>query len=111
MSEDHLVLVVREKPRRRVYVRSMPETAFKPTPAQIQARIAFGEAARLAKGLKMTGSMPPAAEMVKKVMAGLKFKPSKRREPKWVKVLEERARELGIAGEMVKTLLEAVKRG
>jgi hypothetical protein len=87
-------LVVRTKPRRVVFFRAKPITAYEPTPAQIRARIAFGEAARRARGMKMVpGQLPPAAIAVKEAMSGRSFGGEPRR-PKWLRVLERLAESL-----------------
>jgi len=80
-------LVVREKPRRTVFFRAKPITAYRPTEAQIRARITFAKIARRAKGRKMSGQMPPAAEEIKKSMSGMRFGETIR-EPKWLKILK-----------------------
>lgn len=80
-------LVVRKKPRYTVYFRAKPSTAYNPTIPQIKARIRFGELAKLAKGKKFSGELPPAAEEVKR-MKGLKFGRTYRPK-KWEIILAE----------------------
>jgi hypothetical protein len=81
-------LVVRSKPRRVVFFRAKPITAYEPTPAQIRARIAFGEAAKRAKGVKITpGQLPPAAIVVKEELSGRSFG-GELKKPKWLRILE-----------------------
>jgi len=83
-------IVVRKKPRLTVYVRRKPVTAYKPTRAQIRARIAFGRAAGRTKGVRYAGrghGLPPAAEAVKKELKGRSFG-GKPRKPEWLKILE-----------------------
>jgi len=81
-------LVVRRKPRQVVFLRRKPITAYTPTEAQMRARAAFGQAARSARGLKMVpGMLPPAAQLVRKSLAGRGFG-ARPREPGWLKVLE-----------------------
>jgi hypothetical protein len=71
------------------YVRAVPKTAFEPTPAQIEARIKFGEIASLVKGIKgldpETGR-PKASVAVEELMKGKTFEPHKEKPS----VLEER---------------------
>jgi hypothetical protein len=86
--------VVRTKPRRVAFFRAKPVTAYEPTPAQMRARIAFGEAARKARGLKaLPGQLPPAAMLVKEEMSGRSFGGEPKR-PKWLKILERLAKPL-----------------
>jgi len=81
-------LVVRSKPRRVVFFRAKPITAYEPTPAQIRARIAFGMAARRARGKRiLPGQLPPAAIAVREEMSGRSFG-GEPRKPKWLKILE-----------------------
>jgi hypothetical protein len=71
-----------------VFFRAKPATAYEPTPAQMRARIAFGEAARKARGLKaLPGQLPPAAMLVKEELSGRSFGAAPRR-PKWLRILE-----------------------
>jgi hypothetical protein len=91
-EERFFVLVRRTRPREVLYLRAYPRTAADPTPAQIRARIAFGEAARKAKGIKYRGlpvSLPPAAEFVKRELSGKSFEPKKEKKPKWLELLEK----------------------
>jgi hypothetical protein len=67
------------------YIRAKPYTAYKPTEAQIRARIAFSEAAKQAKGMKVS-LLPPAALAVKANMEKKDFG-GKAKEPKWLKLL------------------------
>lgn len=108
--EEYIVVVQRTKPRRKIYFRAMPRTAYDPTPAQIMARIMFGEIARKAKGKKFTDKhgLPPAALMVKKLLSGKKFYPHIVRDPKWLQTLKKLAREMGYAIEIVEKLREVV---
>jgi hypothetical protein len=87
-DERPFQLVVRTRPRRVVFFRAKPVTAYEPTPAQLLARIAFGEAARSARGKRMLpGQLPPAAIAVKEAMSGRSFGGRPRR-PKWLRILE-----------------------
>jgi hypothetical protein len=79
-------LVVRTRPRRIAFFRAKPRTAYKPTPAQIKARIEFGLVARRARGRRFTGPLPPAAEEVARELRGRSFG-GKPREPVWFRVL------------------------
>jgi hypothetical protein len=90
-DDKPIQLVVRSKPRKVVYLRAKPITAYEPTPAQIRARIVFGEIAKRARGKKIIpGLMPPAALAVKEEMSGRSFG-STPRKPKWVYILERLA--------------------
>jgi hypothetical protein len=80
-------LVVRTRPRRVVFFRSKPITAYTPTEAQLKARTAFAEVARRAKGRRFVGMLPPAAEVVRTELRGRKFT-TEFRPPKWLKLLE-----------------------
>jgi len=80
-------LVVRSRPRRVVFFRAKPVTAYEPTTPQLMVRVAFGEVARRARGMRFVGILPPAAELVRNYMKGVKFSESSRK-PKWLKVLE-----------------------
>jgi hypothetical protein len=78
-------LVVRTRPRTVAFFRAKPRTAYKPTPAQVKARIEFGLAARRARGRRFTGPLPPAAEEVR-ALRGRSFG-GRPREPVWLRVL------------------------
>jgi hypothetical protein len=81
-------LVVRTKPRRVVFFRAKPVTAYEPTPAQIRARVAFGEAAKRARGRRIApGQLPPAALAVREELSGRSFGRVVKK-PKWLRVLE-----------------------
>ena len=77
-DDKPIQLVFRTKPRPIIYLRAKPKTAYRPTPAQIRARLRFGELAKKAKGKKFkvngefVSDLPPAAEMVK-AMRGERF--------------------------------------
>ena len=103
MDEWELVLVNRKK-KRAPYVRAMPETAREPTPAQIEARIRFGELAGKAKGARKRGPEPPAAEAVRE-MRGERSELSGKRLRKWEMEAMERAQ----GEENVKKLREILK--
>lgn len=67
-------IVERHKPRFKRYIRSVPYTAFFPHDGQIEARLAFADAAEKAKakeGLAEDG-LPQAAHSVKEQMLGVK---------------------------------------
>ena len=84
-------LVVRRRPRLVVYFRLKPRTAYRPTPAQARARVAFGKAARKAGGIRYAGKgygLPPAARLVKRELGGRSFGGRPRR-PRWLAVLEK----------------------
>jgi hypothetical protein len=109
---ESLVLVVRRRPRPAVYVRAYPRTGRDPTPAQLAARVAFGEAAARAKDVRYAGrgtGLPPAAELVAEALRGLRFEPHELRAPKWAEQLAER---LGLEGgqreAFVRRVLEAL---
>jgi hypothetical protein len=90
---EALVLVVRTRPRLTVYLRSYPRTGRNPTPAQLAARIVFGEAAGRARDVRYAGrgeGLPPAAELVAEALRGVRFEPHELRAPKWVEQLAER---------------------
>jgi len=83
-----LVLVHRKKPRELWYLRAKPATVYRPTYKQILTRIRFGEIAKKAKGAKMKGDLPPAAEFVKKELSGIKYEGEAEEKPrKWELVL------------------------
>ncbi len=83
-----IVLVRRNKPRKIFYFRAKPITAYRPTYKQLLTRIKFGEVAKKAKGMKMTGDLPPAAEIVKKELSGVKYSgPSEEKPKKWQLIL------------------------
>jgi len=69
-----LQLVVREKPRRKVYLRGAPRTILQPTEAQKEVRRRVAEAARKAAGLKglAPDGLPWAAHFVKQELTGFK---------------------------------------
>ena len=86
-------IVHRTKPRDIWYFRAVPETAWNPTLPQIMARIAFGRAAKKAKGVKFkigegkyAYDMPPAAIAVK-ALKGRKFGRTYKKK-KWEELLE-----------------------
>jgi hypothetical protein len=79
-------LVVRTRPRMIAFFRAKPRTAYKPTPAQVRARMEFGLAARRARGRRFTGLLPPAAEEVARELKGRSFG-GRPREPVWLRVL------------------------
>jgi hypothetical protein len=84
-----VVVVRRKKPREIIYVRAYPETAINPTPNQIRARVAFGETASKARGVKYKDrgeGLPPAAEYVRKELSGAFFGRSPKT-PKWLQRL------------------------
>jgi hypothetical protein len=58
-DERHIVLKVRNG---RPYFAAVPRTAKHPTVAQMLQRLRLAEVASRARGLKMTGELPPAAE-------------------------------------------------
>jgi hypothetical protein len=90
---NSVIITVRRKPRLTIYIRAYPKTGESPTPAQRACRIAFGEAAKRAKGIKYAGKgegLPPAAEIVAKAMDGLTFEPHKVKVPLWVERLSQR---------------------
>ena len=84
---EPFVLVERTKPNYIRYIRAKPYTAYKPHPGQALSRIIFGLIAKQAKGKKMTGELPPAAELVKQHMKGMEIA-QKPKIPKWVKIVE-----------------------
>ena len=83
-------IVFRKKPRKKVFYRAKPITAYRPTVNQLKTRIIFGELAQMAKGKKLDGELPPAAEMVKQ-MKGVKFGRTERKK-KWELILAETLR-------------------
>jgi len=52
-------------------IRNVPYTAVMPKPRQLAVRIAFGRIASQAKGMKKTGFLPPAAELVAKAKGNI----------------------------------------
>jgi len=78
-------LVFRRRPRPVAYLRAKPYTAYRPTEAQLRARLAFGEVARRARGRRLV-RLPPAAEEVARELSGRSFGGTPR-EPKWLSVL------------------------
>jgi hypothetical protein len=90
-----VIIASRKKPVSRIVIRAYPRTGEDPTPAQRACRIAFGLAAKRAKGIKYAGKgegLPPAAEIVANSMAGLTFEPHKVKVPLWVERLSQRLR-------------------
>jgi len=83
-------LVVRTKPKLTAFFRRKPITSYVPSEAQIRVRIAFGEAAKKAKGIKYVGLgvKPPASEYVREALKGRVFS-KEYRPPKWLKILEK----------------------
>jgi hypothetical protein len=57
----------------KIYYRAYREDAEKPSPYQIQARIALGEVGKTATGTKMTEGLPPAAVLVREKLTGAYF--------------------------------------
>jgi len=88
-DEKPIQLVVRRKPRLVAYFRAKPRTAYNPTPAQVASRIAFAEAAKRARGMKLVG-LPPAAVLVRETMRGAYYG-GQVREPKWLRILRHLA--------------------
>jgi hypothetical protein len=88
-DEKPFQLVVRGRPRLIAYFRAKPRTAYRPTPAQAASRIAFAEAAKKAKGMKLMG-LPPAAVLVREAMKGAYYG-GQVREPKWLRILRRLA--------------------
>ena len=70
---DETQIVYRRKPREIVYVRRKPRVP----PGGPSSKAAFTEIASKAYGSKMTGDLPPAAELVRKEMKGKKYAPPK----------------------------------
>jgi len=91
--ERFIQIVHRTKPRDIWYYRAVPYTAMNPTLPQIKARLAFGMAAKRAKGLKFklekgyAYDMPPAAVKVRELLKGRKFGRTYRKK-KWEELLE-----------------------
>ena len=68
-----LQLVVRRRPRLKIFFRELPPTYFIPRDAQIHMRIKFAEAAKKAKGKKglcPCHGLPWAAHYVKEALEG-----------------------------------------
>jgi hypothetical protein len=103
-----VIITVRKRPRLTIYIRAYPKTGESPTPAQRACRIAFGEAAKRAKGIKYAGrgeGLPPAAEIVATAMSGVTFEPHRIRLPQWIDRIAEK---LGLTEEEKKMLKERV---
>lgn len=83
-TPDTYVQIVNRKGKQ--YIRAMPYTAINPTKNQVRVRIAFGEAARKAKGSRFTGQLPPSALAVKNEMKGMYYGRTVKY-PKWMYVL------------------------
>ncbi len=104
MNEDRskrIQIVFRRKPYPTVFLRAMPCTARNPTTNQIKARVAFGEAAKKAKGVRYKGKkvdIPPAAQAVKESMKGKRFGRTEKL-PKWATILWDVAKEEGLSKE------------
>jgi len=64
---------------RTVYVRKLPKTVYQPTPAQLDCRLRFAEAATKARGKTKTDFFPPACDDVADAMSGYKSPYSKER--------------------------------
>jgi hypothetical protein len=88
-DEKPFQLVLRRRPRTVVFFRAKPRTAYQPTPAQVASRIAFAEAAKRARGMRLMG-LPPAAILVRESMKG-RYYGGRPREPKWLRVLRHLA--------------------
>ena len=84
-------IVVRRKPKLKVYVRKTPSTVTHPKDGQIETRLKFAEIASKAKGMKgldpETG-LPRAAALVMKEMKGYRAKNRYVKKPKWLKDME-----------------------
>ena len=90
--EDEKPLVVAFR-NGRPHIRAKPITAYRPTKPQLRSRIAFGEAARMAKDKKKTSELPPAAELVRAAMSGRHYGGVRaRKQRKWERILELRVR-------------------
>jgi len=87
-----LQVVVRRRPRLKVYLRALPVTAESPKDAQLERRSAFGEAATEAKGKRglAPDGLPWAAHHVKERLRGTEAPRELRvvRVPKWREELE-----------------------
>ncbi|MCI4408982.1 MAG: hypothetical protein JHC26_07810 [Thermofilum sp.] len=106
-SRDTFIqLVIRRRSTRTgeptVFLRAVPETAQKPTRAQLAARITLGEVSRNTKGRRgftydpETGKpLPGSAVAVKLAMKGEKYS-TRRKTAKWERVLREYFRQQGI---------------
>ena len=57
----------------KVYIRKVPYTVFFPSKAQAKHRVMFGLISKMAKGKKMTGKIPPSAELIQKAFKGIKY--------------------------------------
>ena len=72
-------------------LRSATKNAKHPTEAQEEVRDVFKEVAHRAKGTKMEGDMPPAAEIVAEEMKGWESKKKKKRKKVWEQEMEDYA--------------------
>ena len=74
-------------------LRNVPFTAVSPRPKQLAVRIAFGRIAKGAKGQKMTGTLPPAAELIRqnreRIKAAAAALPSIRETKRTIHTLED----------------------
>ena len=84
-------VVVRHKPKLKVYVRKTPSTVTHPKDGQIETRLKFAEIASKAKGRKGldpdTG-LPHAAALVMKEMRGYRARRRYVKKPKWLRDME-----------------------
>ena len=92
MTDKYIVLVRKKNGKK--YFRAVPETAEKPTVNQAITRINFGEAAKKAKGKKFTGTLPPAAEIVREELRGKKVGRTVKLK-KWEEILLKEAKKEG----------------
>lgn len=75
-------------------IRSATKNAHNPSEAQREVREVFGEIARLGKGKKMDGELPPSAELVKEKMKGYRSKSGRKHRKKvWERELEDYVKE------------------
>lgn len=89
---------MREEPVIQIYLyhgrpilRSATKNARHPTEAQEEMRDVFKEIAHRAKGMKMTGNLPPAAEIVAEEMKGWGSDKKKKKKRVWEQEMEEYA--------------------
>lgn len=89
MDERYFQIVTRTSPRKKRFFRLLPRTARDPTPAQIEARITFGQLAQKARNHKKTGDLPPGAEEVRAMKGSRSPNRQAPKMRKWEIALEE----------------------
>lgn len=77
----------------KIVLRSATKNAKEPSEAQKEMRERFKMVAQKGRGTKMTGDIPPTAEIVASELTGVRSDKSKRRKRKWEEEIDEYAME------------------